>query len=343
MRPENVLLITDPNSDPDDLACMILLKMMMQQGMVNLCGVVAAKGEFKIRELRAKFAKAALNLLELPEVEVAVGGDYQRRAGTGDNAFCFAEEVSQLLDKPADVMPDAKKMMENILHKYDEITLLIVSPMNDVADFIDYNPELCKAKIRKIIIMGGCKDDMGCPDEKPHNNAVCYEAAVKLWQFAVDFQIPLIWMPRESVYQVQVRRDFYERLEKLPHLLAKILLVSNKKLLEMLWEDIHCGVFSHFDIKRFAKVFMGSDFGNIKKYEDFSSVWRKLKFFNMYDAAAALVLDKELCEQAFELEACRGNKNVLTVRIKDAAVIRNRLYDGIVGQLERIQKGKTDD
>lgn len=340
---ENVVLITDPNSDPDDLACMILLNLMQQRGIINLCGVVAAKGEFEVRDLRAKFAKATLNILGLPEVKVAIGGEYQRQAGNADNAFCFAKEVSQLLDKSTLVIQNAKEMLEGVLQKYDAVTLLVIAPMNDVADFIDFNPELCKQKIRKIVIMGGCKDERGYPDKKPHNNAVCYEAAVKLWQFAVDYQIPLIWVPRESVYQVQVERDFYDRLENLMHILAKILLISNKRLLEMLWEDIHCGQYSHFDIKRFAKVFMGNNFGEIKQYEDFSSVWRKLKYFNMYDAVAALVLDDELCTGAFELEACCRNNNVLIAKIKNAAIIRNRLYDGIVGQLENIQKGKIND
>lgn len=335
---ENVLLITDPNSDPDDLACMVLLNRMAEEGKVNLAGVVAAKGKAETRELRAKFAKAALTILGQGDVPVAAGGEYSRRPGYGDDSFCLAKEVRELLTEQSPIRTDILPMAEDILQKYDKVTLLIVSPMNDVADLTAYSPQLFKQKINKIVIMGGCKNDCGCPDEKPYNNAVCYEAALKLWQFAVENDIPLIWVPRESVYQVQVRRDFYDRLENIPHILAQILLISNQKLLEMLWEDIHCGRFSHFDIERFVKVFMGSDDGGIKACEDFSSVWPKIRYFNLYDAVALMVLDKELFEEAGYFEPCRKSKNVLIAKIKDADAIRQRLYDGIIGQLEKKQK-----
>lgn len=340
---ENILLITDPNSDPDDLGCMVLLKRMIDEGKVNLSGVIACKGKAEVREHRARFAEAALSMLGLKNIPVAVGGEYQRTLGQGDDAFCLAKEVRQLLSKAHEVRYDTLKMVEEILEKHQKLTLLIIAPMNDVADFMAAYPELSARKIEKIVIMGGCKDGRGYPDEKPHNNAVCYEATVKVWQFATENNIPLIWVPRESVYQVQVEHDFYDRLEKTPHLLAQVMLLSNKKLLEMLWEDIHCGGFSHFDIRRFTKVFMGANHGDIKACEDFSTVWPKIRYFNLYDAVALMVLDKEIFDKAGYLEACPESKNVLIAKIKDAKIIRRRFYDGIIGQIEELSKEKKND
>lgn len=338
MTAENVFLITDANSDPDDLACMILLSKMTQEGKINLCGVVACKGKSQTRELRARFAKAALEELGLGNVPVAVGADYQRRAGQEDDSFCFAGDVKSLLKRNVNVEAEPLQMMERVLQKHEKMTLLIISPMNDVADFIDYKPELFSKIIDKIVIMGGCKDKNGYPDEKPYNNAVCYAAAVKIWAFATEHGIPLIWMPRETVYKARVEHDFYDSLEKLPHLLAKVLLVSNKKLLEMLWEDIHCGVSSHFDVQRFIKVFVGENGGNVKAYEDFSSVWPKIRYFSLYDAIAAMVLDDDIFEKGGYLEVCPENKNVSVAKIKDADVIRSRLYEGVIGTLKEMQK-----
>lgn len=335
---ENVLLITDPNSDPDDLACMVLLSRMIEEGKINLCGVIACKGKAETRQLRAKFSRVILSCLGLKEIPVAVGGDYVRRPGYGDDSFYLGRKVRQMLSQTEDVDCSATELTEAVLGKHDEVTLLIISPMNDVADFIAYNPKLFQKKIKKIVIMGGCKDETGCPDEKPYNNAVCYEAAFTLWQFATANNIRLIWVPRESVYQAQVKRDFYDNLALIPHLIAQILLASNKKLLEMLWEDIHCGRFSHFDIMRFAKVFLGEERGLIKSQEDFSSVWPKIRFFNLYDPVAALALDEELFSKAGYFEPCRNNKNVLIAKISDAEAVRFRLYNGIIGQIEKKQK-----
>lgn len=339
---ENVLLITDPNSDPDDLACLVLLSRMVEEGKINLCGVIACKGKAETRQSRAKFSRAILSYLGLKEVPVAVGGDYVQRLGYGDDSFYLGLEVRQMLSETEDVDCSAIELTEAVLEKYDEVTLLIISPMNDVADFIAYNPKLFQEKVKKVVIMGGCKDETGCPDEKPYNNAVCFDAAFKLWQCATENNICIIWVPRESFYQVQVKRDFYDCLSLIPHLIARILLASNKKLLEMLWEDIHCGRFSHFDILRFAKVFLGEERNLIKPQEDFSSVWQKIRYFNLYDPVAALVLDEKLFSKAGYFEPCRNNKNVLIAKIADADAIRARLYDGIIGQIEKNRRKKND-
>lgn len=332
---KNILLITDPNSDPDDLACLILLKTMFEEQKINLVGVIAAKGNAEIREKRAKFAKAALNLLGWTDVPVAVGGEYVQKPGMSDNVFYSGKEVLALLSKPVSISYDPRLMMTEILHKYDKITLLIIAPMNDAADFISYNPALFKEKIEKIVIMGGCQDEKGYPSASPHNNAVCYDAAVKLWQFASKNALPLVWVPRETVYDVQVTHDFYDALEKIKHPLAQILLFSNKKLLEALWEDIHCGRFSHFDIARFAQVFIGESAQKIHAFEDFETVWPKICHFNLYDAVAALTLDEQIFGKAGYFEACPDNKNVLTAKVKKKTIIQQRLYDAIVGWLEK--------
>ena len=339
-KAKNIFLITDPNSDPDDLACLILLKTMFEEQKINLVGVVAAKGNAEIREKRAKFAKAALNLLGWSDVPVAVGGEYSQKTGMNDNVFYSGKEVLSLISKPTKVYYDPIQMMSEIFKKHDKITLLIIAPMNDVADFISYYPTLFKEKIEKIVVMSGCKDEKGYPSAYPHNNAVCYEAAIKLWQFAVENNLPLIWVPRETVYDVQVTHDFYDALEKIQHPLAQILLYSNKKLLEALWEDIHCGRFSHFDIARFVKVFMGNSAQKVHAFEDFENVWPKICYFNLYDAVAALTLDEQIFGKAGYFDACSDNKNVLTAKVKEKTIIQRRLYGAIVGWLEKTVRNK---
>lgn len=337
---EDVFLITDPNSDPDDLACMILLRTLFEEQKINLAGVVASKGKAEIREARALFAKAVLNQLGWGNVPVAVGGEYKQKIGQGDNIFYYGNEVKQLLSKPLFIHHSPMKMMEEIFHQHDKLTLLIVAPMNDVADFISYNPTLFQEKINKIVIMGGCQDCRGYPANSSHNNAVCFDAAVKVWKFATENEIPLIWVSRETVYSAQVTHDFYDELEKIAHPLAQILLFSNKKLLEALWEDIHCGRFSHFDILRFAKVFMGENHEEIHAFEDFSSVWAKVRYFNLYDAITALTLDQEVFAKSGHFETCSDNKNVLTAKIDAPDIVRNRLYQGIIGCLENLRGNK---
>ena len=158
---KNVFLITDPNSDPDDLMALILLSRLAKEDKINICGVVAAKGSAGIRLKRAQFAKAALNVLKMGDVPVCVGGEYEKtkKLSLGDDCFCNSENVKKLLNFADSVKGNSLSFSKEIFEKYDNITVLIISPMNDFSDFIKSFSNLAKEKISQIVIMVGLNED----------------------------------------------------------------------------------------------------------------------------------------------------------------------------------------
>lgn len=338
--PEKVLLLTDPNSDPDDLACMTVLSEMENRGFIKLCGAIASKGNFEIRERRAKFTAGALKLLGYHNIPVAVGCDYEMLLGMGDNTYCDKDEVRQLENMFPKVELKLYDAVSNILENNDNISFLVISPMAEAGWLIDNFQELAAKKIKKIIVMGGVNEQTLEPDGISHNTAVCPDGAKKLYRFALDFQIPLIVVPRETVYQVQVGHDFYDQLQENGGSLGKVMVLSNQKLLEMLWEDIHCGKYSHFDLRRFCKVFMGKDYqiksGEIQPFEDFSDIWPKVRYFNLYDAVAALAMQEDLWLRGGYYQQLKPNQQVFVAKINDSDIIRKYLYDYIVETLVKL-------
>lgn len=51
-----------------------------------------------------------------------------------------------------------------------------------------------------------------------------------------------------------------------------------------------------------------------------------------------MVLDDDIFEKGGYPEVCPENKNVSVAKIKDADVIRFRLYEGVIGTLKEMQK-----
>lgn len=333
----NILLITDPNTDPDDLSAFVILSGLMREGKVNLCGVVTCKGDKDIREKRAKFTSGAFNLLGFPNVPVCCGGDYPKRDLHNDDTFCRYSLVKTLVSASGKIEDNPRKFISEILEQNDDVTLVVIGPMNDAADFVRYKPELFKDKVKKIVVMGNVKDESCRPCPMSYNNAVCYSAAETLYKFAVDNRVKMILVPRDTVYTVQIDKTFYDVLQSRNNVIANVLAASNKMLVSVLWEDIQRGLYSHFDVRRFAKVFIGENFTIrsriISAHDDFENVWNKIKYFNLYDAVTSLAVDEDLFAKGGYYEAVNEKDQVYVAKISQPDVIKKILYSRIVDVL----------
>lgn len=335
---KNVIVITDPNTDADDLATFVVLRHLIDKGLINLCGVVVAKGNEIIRQGRAKFTSGVFNYLNL-DVPICVGADYDIKDGSNDNSFCDHTLVNEVMNFAKPVLNDPIKFIEDILNKTSDVSFLIISPMSDVASFIEYNPNLFKSKVKELVIMGNIADDGVSPCVNSYNNKVCYEAAVKTFSFAIEHGIRLLLVPRDTIYQAQVTHDFYDQLERSENLIAMLLAASNKYLVEMLWDDVREGVYPHFDVRRFAKVFLGDDFSVRKKVitvnDNFETVWQKMKYFNLYDPITAIAMMEDLFLRGGYYEQVGKMGEILIARIDKPNIIVEMLYESIVEELKK--------
>lgn len=333
---QKVILITDPNSDPDDLASFMVLADLYNKGKVELSAVVVTAGCREVREKRAKFTAAVFKRLGMNDVPIACGADYPLLNEEHENTFWENSAVDAFLSESDELISnDAQSLMLDVLEKAEDnsVSLLLNAPMADAENLIAADEVLCRRKLNKIVVMGGIEtepDGQGIyqPSATSHNNRVCLKAACKLFEFAQRNDIKLVLMPKETVYQVQISKGFYDEIEKSDNLLAQALWQANYQFLGYLWLTVKRGEYSHFDVKRFAKVFIGNDFTIrsrvITARSAFAEVWQKIKFFNMYDALTALALTEDIYEPTGYYERL-GEKNIFIAKIRDADMLRTKM------------------
>jgi hypothetical protein len=74
---ERLLLFTDPNKDPDDLALLLQLRELRDRGFVRVDGaILTTLGSYEVRMERARFAKGAMNWMGLNDAAIGVGANY---------------------------------------------------------------------------------------------------------------------------------------------------------------------------------------------------------------------------------------------------------------------------
>lgn len=338
----NVVLISDPNADVDDLMSFVTAAALADRGLLNLKAVVATTGEFAVRVRRAKFTKGALIALGHPKVAVAVGEEYELHDEKHDNFYCVVKNTQELEEQSVEIDCVAQNLLQKIADEAQDnsITLVINAQMSDVATFLD---TVNASKIAKIVIMGGIAEGLSAkgnilPNATSYNNVVCISAANMVYEFAQEHDIPLVMVPKETVYQAQVGHDFYDKMTEYKNPVAGCIYDASKMFLENLWNSVKAGDFSHFDVRRFAKVFMGADYKlsqrELNGHDDFATVWAKVKYFNLYDAMAVIVAVDDLFAKYGHLEKVLENRKVWIAKIDEVESFRQLLYDLMAEKLQ---------
>lgn len=340
-----VVLISDPNSDVDDLLSFVTAAALADRGLLKLKGVIATTGNPLIRLRRARFCKGAFIKLGYPFLAVSVGGEYELYDEKHDNFYGETPAVIEVEKLGMNVRRNPMEILQSAVQQAEEKSLVIVinAQMRDVAVFFRNCSAKQLQKIKKVVIMGGIKaerDNRGfaLPDEKSYNNAVCMSAATELYAFLQEQNIPLLLVPKESVYQAQLGRDFYEKIAEINGMLAKCICESNKSFLECLWNSVKAGDYSHFDIRRFAKVFMGEEYKissrELSGRDDFAKVWEKIRYFNLYDPMAVIAAVDSLFKTYGHYERICETARVFEAKIDDADGLRQLFKDLIFSKID---------
>lgn len=334
-NPNPVILVSDPNSDPDDLVSYLILKQLVTEQKIDLKAVITTLGDLQTRQRRTKFAAAVWQILGIM-APVICGADYP---GMGKlNSHYCENEWADKLEKLGNPSPfGIQNVIMHTLHqsRANSVIILINAQMNDIADFLNEERQrlLFKQKVARVVLMGACGEKQNGiypPSLNSFNNKVCPEGAEKLFDFLQKNKIPLVLVPKETVYQARVCKDFYERLKNIDNLISKVLYSTSRQCMENLWNEIKSGRVAHFDLKRYVKVFMGSDYplrqGGITLHSNFDEVWEKVRYFSLYDAIAALVVSKDDFKEGGIYEKLPGKNEVYLAKITDADIIRDKLY-----------------
>lgn len=342
-KKQNVILITDPNSDPDDLASFIILSHLAEQEKLKLSAVITTAGCKDVRLKRAKFAQGAFNELGMKNIKTAAGIDYPVIDEAHENNYCENKYESCLSLQSSKIEENALSIMVDILENAENktVTLLVNAPMADAGNLVSCAEALCVEKLKQIVIMGGAEadaDEAGIylPNNKSYNNKVCFAASKQVFEFAQKHNIRLVLVPKETVYQVQVTKEFYETLGASENPIAQSMYLANRKFIEFLWNSVKNGNYSHFDVKRFLKVFMGDEYHirsrKVGAKSSFADIWDNIRYFNLYDALTVLAAFEDEFEGGY-YEQLRNGKNIFVAKISDADMLRNILYNTILKKL----------
>lgn len=330
-----VVLVSDPNADVDDLLSFVMAAALADKGEIIWRGVMTTAGEPIIRLRRAHFAKGALIELGYPFLTVCVGREYERCC-EDDNFYFEAPEVAALESKSAAVRRNPCAFLHELTAGAVENSLILVvnATMVDVAAYLREIGAKALKKIRQIIIMGGYDtnaEGLVVPDGGSYNYKVNPQAAAEVFERAQTWGIRLVLVPREIVYQVQVSAGFYQELGKRKNLLARAVCAANGGFLEKLWASVRGGRYSHFDIRRFAKVFLGEDYKIservINAHMSFAEVMPKIKYFNLYDVLTVLLTSEDRMRPFIGYERVAADKNVFVPVIKDVDGLRSEMLN----------------
>jgi purine nucleosidase len=147
---ERVILDTDIGTDVDDAYAIALLANCPE---VKIEAITTVWADAK---LRARMTRKLLNLLERPDIPVAVGESLPMNPerpvflmGHEGRGVVDDDEDFSLLEEPAGVV------IESLLRKYpQEIKVLLIGPQTNLGKLLSEKPELAPL-IKEFVVMGG--------------------------------------------------------------------------------------------------------------------------------------------------------------------------------------------
>lgn len=196
-----VIIDTDIGDDIDDA---LAVGLALASPELNIVGITTTWGN---TALRARMVDRLLCQTGRANIPVAVGIEKHHQ---GEGAFSQAKWAER---QPARSHPDAVNFMLEQIRAYpNQLTLIAIGPLTNVAAALDSDPNTFK-QLKRIVMMGGSikrgYDDLGyTPDKGPspeYNIAMDVDAAKKVFAAGV----PIYMMPLDSTQLKldEVRRD----------------------------------------------------------------------------------------------------------------------------------------
>lgn len=263
-QPPAVICLMDPGFDVDDESALLVAAALQRRGWIRLKAVVATTRP-SLR--RARLAKGALVQLGLPEVPVAVGDDacppdFEPKEERLEADFLAAEEQLE---------EDAKGLLRKTLEASEDggVVFLVAAKMTDLAQLLEAEPQLCRRKLGRVVVMGGVEQTSAGPllhqgqlqpNQVATNNRHDLPAATRVFKDLQQLGIPLVVVTRVASTAVPVDPGIFSHLAKTGHPVARHLRILEDSFLNDFWRDACAGRLGPGrDREWFVTTFCGSE------------------------------------------------------------------------------------
>jgi inosine-uridine nucleoside N-ribohydrolase len=197
--PIKIILDTDIGTDIDDAWA---LGLAMTSAEFELIAVTITDGN---TTARARVACKLLHVTDRGDVPVAVGRPTPPPDGI-DYQFAWAEDFTA---KRPVIQPAAQLIVDTARRFPNELTLVGVGPLQNVADALRLEPRLPKLLKRVVLMSGSIRASAWSPAPVPEWNVVRATADAQL-VYAAGF--PLTTVPLDSTTYVRLKDEERERL-----------------------------------------------------------------------------------------------------------------------------------
>lgn len=225
IKPPRIVVITDLAKDYDDLAAMVILKELHRLGVVILIGFVA---NLMPAKKRALFGRGALDELGLPDIPIATGTSgfpiegkkkHEELAYEFDCSFMAEEENEKVREagKGEDLL---KEKCEDAVATGEQLTLLLISSLEDMFTFSQNHADLLKNAVSNIVLQGGyafSPDGNLEPDEAAANNRYDMDAARSFHAFMQESNIPSAVYTKVAAFATSLTSELFDELSKTNH------------------------------------------------------------------------------------------------------------------------------
>lgn len=209
-----VLIVTDPGPDPDDVKALLVLAIAHKRGQLRLRGVVANGGH--AAAARAALARCVLDHVGEPSIPVGIGSPGRPHpAGAHEYLISGFDRVD-----PGRLEEGAALILRELrAARPRSVTILLISSLRDFADIIGAYPALVLAKVAEVAVQGGLEADAHAPHgwrpDSSVNNEFDREAAAEVYNFCFEHALPLVVLSRLAVpmLPMQLARSFALRYQ----------------------------------------------------------------------------------------------------------------------------------
>lgn len=225
IKAPKIVVITDLAKDYDDLAAMVVLKELHRLGVVILLGFVA---NLMPAKQRALFGRGALNSLDLHDIPIATGtsgfpkkGDKKHQPFDYEfNCGFMADENDEQVARDGRGEDLMKRLFEETVEKGEQLTLVLISSLEDIFTFSQNNPDLLRDAVSNIVMQGGYTvSPTGKlePDEAAANNRYDIEAARSFHTFMDESKIPSAVYTKVAAFATPLTSELFAEMEKTEH------------------------------------------------------------------------------------------------------------------------------
>jgi hypothetical protein len=198
----------------------VLLTELHRLGLISLEGVIA---NLAPATKRARFGRGALDILGYGEVPIAVGSrGSERTHKVHDREF---KGSSFLVPQSASFPTGEELLLETFKRAADngwKVTLVLLSSLMDISNFIIQNPDVVKNTIEKVVVQGGMYLDSGAlrADSRATNNSLAFDHALYFIKYVQDNRIPTTVYTDKAAIDTTIPLEFFGLLQATGHALG---------------------------------------------------------------------------------------------------------------------------